>query len=81
MPFDQISPNPRNSQQRAGFRLITFLRPTVPEITKEFWPRIFPRAKKNSVRVLGSFVGQRGDVQAAQNDKCARLPIVICNPV
>src|SRR6266852_2032805 len=77
MAFDQVSPNPRNSQQGASLGLISLLRPPVPEISQELRPRIFPRSQKNSIRVLGSFLWQRGNVQASKSDKGALLPIVI----
>src|SRR5262249_13064491 len=79
--LNQVAPDFRTAQQRTRYRLIAPFRTSVAKVAQKLRPRVLSRPKEDGVGMPRSLVGQRGDVQAAESDKCALAPIVIRNRV
>lgn len=77
MALDEIAADGRDAEERASSRLIPGLRMASAEIAQELGPYIFAGAEEDGIRVLGGFVGQRGDVQASERDEGSLAAVTI----
>ena len=79
MSLNEISTDGRNPFQSTHRRCVTSLRFTRREVAQEFGERVLARPEEDRVRMRCSFVRQRRDVQAPENNVGPAPAIVVRN--
>ena len=81
MTLDQVAADRRDVLERPQARLIAALRRAGGEVAQELREGVLAGSEEDRVGVRRGFLGQRGDVQAAERDVRALAAVVIGNPI
>jgi hypothetical protein len=81
LPPDQVAPDAREAFERSDSRAVQGRGAAGAEVGEERGPGVLAGAQENGIGVRRGLVGERCDMEAAQCDIDAALPIVVGDPV